>query len=218
MTNKLCLSFLKSGSQETCSRLNESAVSLKENLNKDQIPDKTDTTSKNYMLPFGNKGNFSRKEIVIRRREMPSKHILDKHSNFQVNVHVYREMIKMTSCRQPLIFFLLTVTTESFKRYLSTIHERWRIQLQLKQFSRITYTSSRSVLCQKVHLGPAEDTFSFSLTKPASKEKNTVVKGNFDLYFTCFGRIRVSRTMARFCVVIVLQGKRNLFYPQALII
>lgn len=176
------------------------------------MPDKTDTTSKNDMLPFGNKGNFSRKEIVIRRREMPSKHILDKPSNFQVNVHVYREMInfpKMTSCRHPLIFDLLTTTTESVKRYLSTIHERWRIQLQLKQFSRITYSSSRSVLCQKVHLDPAEDTLSFSLTKPASKEKNTVVKGNFDLYFTCFGRIRVSRTMARFCVVIVLQGKRN---------
>ena len=176
MANKLCLSFLKLESQETHSRLNESAVSLKENLNKNQMSDKTDTASKNHMLPFGNEGNFSRKEIAIRRREMPSKHILDKHRNFQVN---------MTSCRQPLISALLIVNTESVKRYLSTIHERWRIQLQLKQFSGITSMSSRSVLCQKVHLDAAKDTLSFSLTEPASKEKNTVGKGNLNLYFTC---------------------------------
>ena len=205
VTNRSCLSFLKLETQETRSRLNESAVSRKENLNKDQMPDKTDTTSKNYMLPFGNQGNFSRKQIVITRREMPSKHILDKHCNFQVNVHVYREMInfpKVTSCRQRLISALLTIKAESVKRYLSTIHERWRIQLQPKQFSRITYTSSRSVLYQKVHLDPDKDTLSFSLTKPTSKEKNTVVKGNFYLYFASFGCIRVSRTMACFCVVI----------------
>ena len=189
MANKLCLSFLKLETQETHSGLNESAVSLKENLNKNQMSDKTDTASKNHMLPFGNEGNFSRKEIAIRRREMPSKHILDKHCNFQVNIHFYREMInfpKMTSCRQPLISALLIVNTESVKRYLSTIHERWRIQLQLKQFSGITSMSSSSVLCQKVHLDAAEDTLSFSLTKPASKEKNTVGKGNLNLYFTCF--------------------------------
>lgn len=83
VTNKLCLSFLKLETQETSIRLNESTVSVKENLNKDRMSSKPVKSLSDHILPFEGKGDFSRLQVVIKRREKLSRHVLEKHCNFE---------------------------------------------------------------------------------------------------------------------------------------
>lgn len=191
VTNKLCLSFLKLETQETLIRLNESIVSVKENFNKYRMSDKLVTSFSGHIVHFGSKGNFSRSLFVIKRREKPSKNVLEKHYNFQANTHFDPDLVnlpKLKGVHQPLISSLLTinVNTESINRYFSTKDERWRIQLQLQRFSRIMATSSLPVLLQEMQLEPEEGTSSFGLTKPAFKGGNTITLGNlittFEIY------------------------------------
>lgn len=191
VTNKLCLSFLKLETQETLIRLNESIVSVKENFNKYRMSDKLVTSFSGHIVHFGSKGNFSRSLLVIKRREKPSKNVLEKHYNFQANTHFDPDLVnlpKLKGVHQPLISSLLTinVNTESINRYFSTKDERWRIQLQLQRFSRIMATSSLPVLLQEMQLEPEEGTLSFGLTKPAFKGGNTITLGNlittFEIY------------------------------------
>ena len=191
VTNKLCLSFLKLETQETHIRLNESTVSVKENFNKYRMSDKLVTSFSGHIVHFGSKGNFSRSLVVIKRREKPGKHVLEKLHNFQANTHFDPDLVnlpKMKGVHQPIISSLLTinVNTESINRYFSTKDERWRIQLQLQRFSGIMATSSLPVLLQEMQPEPEEGTSSFSLTKPASKRGNTIAQGNLITTFESY--------------------------------
>lgn len=68
VTNNLCLSFLKLETQETSIRLNESIVSVREKLNK-------------YRM--SNKPVISLRDHLIKIREKYSRHVLEKHCNFE---------------------------------------------------------------------------------------------------------------------------------------
>ena len=171
------LSFIVE-TQQTGSRLNEIIALLQKNVDKDQISDKQVTRSSYQQLPFETYGKFSSKQIAFKRGKNPSKHIFKKHRLFQFKNHFHRELrnlAKMRSVDQPIISSLLTINTESISRFLSTMHERWRILLNPQQFSGIMTTPSISVLFQRMSLDPAERTFTDSLTKP----ENTTVQGNF---------------------------------------
>ena len=191
VTNKLCLSFLKLETQETHIRLNESTVSVKENFNQYRMSDKQATSFGGHTVHLGSKGSFSRSLFVIKRREKHSKHVLEKHYNFQARLTKSGSkwvLPKMKGVHQPLISSLLTinVNTESINRYFSTKDERWRIQLQLQRFSGIMATSSLPVLLQEMQLEPEEGTSSFSLTKPAFKGGNTIAQGNLITTFESY--------------------------------
>ena len=178
MTNKLCLSFLKLETQETRIRLNESTVSVKENLNKYRMSDKLVTSSSGYIVHFGSKGNFSRSLVVIKRREKPSKHLLEKHYNFQANTHFDPDLVNLPKMKGVHQRFIYSVNPESINRYFTTKDERWRIHLQLQRFS--------GMLLQEMQLEPEEGTSSFSLTKPASKRGNTIAQGNLITTFESY--------------------------------
>lgn len=161
-------------------RLNESTVSLKESVHKNQMSDKPFTTSGDQLLPFANKGRFSRKQIAIKRRKKASKHIPEKQCIFQNEVHFdreFRNLLEMKSVRESIVSSPLTINTESISRYLSTMHERWRIQFQLQRLSGVMITPAIAVLLYKISLNPAEGTSSFSLTKPACKVEDTIALG-----------------------------------------
>ena len=83
MTNKLCLSFLKLETQETSIRLNESTVSVKENLNKDRMSNKPVISLSDHILPFEGKWNFTRLQVVLKLREKLSRLVLEEHCNFE---------------------------------------------------------------------------------------------------------------------------------------
>ena len=83
VTNKLCLSFLKLETQETSIRLNESTVSVKENLNKDRMSNKLVISLSDHILPFEGKWDFSRLQVVIKRREKLSRHVLEDCKHFE---------------------------------------------------------------------------------------------------------------------------------------
>ena len=161
-------------------RLNESTVSLKESVHKNQMSDKPFTTSSDQLLPFSNKGRFSGKEIAIKRRKKASKHLPEKQCIVQTEVHFdreFRNLPEMKSVRQSIVSSPLIINTESISRCLSTMHERWRIQFQLQRRSGVMITPSISVLLYKISLNPGEGTSSFSLTKPACKVEDTITQG-----------------------------------------
>ena len=146
------------------------------------MSDKPFTTSSDQLLPFADKGRFSREEIAIKRRKKASKHIPEKQCIFQTEVHFdpeFRNLPEMESVRQSIVSSPLTINTESISRYLSTMHERWRIQFQLQRLSGVMITPSIAVLSYKVSLNPAEGTSSFSLTKPACKVEDTIAQGQW---------------------------------------
>ena len=155
------------------------------------MSDKLVISFSGHIVHFGSKGNFSRSLVVIKRREKPGKHVLEKLHNFQANTHFDPDLVnlpKMKGVHQPIISSLLTinVNTESINRYFSTKDERWRIQLQLQRFSGIMATSSLPVLLQEMQPEPEEGTSSFSLTKPASKRGNTIAQGNLITTFESY--------------------------------
>lgn len=146
------------------------------------MSDKPFTTSGDQLLPFANKGRFSRKQIAIKRRKKASKHIPEKQCIFQNEVHFdreFRNLLEMKSVRESIVSSPLTINTESISRYLSTMHERWRIQFQLQRLSGVMITPAIAVLLYKISLNPAEGTSSFSLTKPACKVEDTIALGQW---------------------------------------
>ena len=146
------------------------------------MSDKPFTTSGDQLLPFANKGRFSREQIAIKRRKKASKHIPEKQCIFQTEVHFdreFRNLLEMKSVRESIVSSSLTINTESISSYLSTMHERWRIQFQLQRLSGVMITPSIAVLLYKISLNPAEGTSSFSLTKPACKVEDTIAQGQW---------------------------------------
>lgn len=143
------------------------------------------TTSSDYMLFFVNKGKFSRKEIAINRRGKASKLAKGEHRIFRIMEHFnckFPDLPKMRSMDQPIFWYLLTINTDSINRFLSTMKDRRRIQLQLQRLSGRITTSPLSMLLQAMHTDPEEGTLSFSLRMLAFKVENTIAQGNLIIY------------------------------------
>ena len=133
------------------------------------------TTSSDHMLFFG-------KEIAINQREQASKHIKGEHRIFRRREHFnceFPDLPEIRTVHQPIIWYLLTINTENIHRSLSTMEDRWRIQLQFQRLSGRITTSPLSMLFQAIHIDPEEGTLSFSLRMPALTVENTIAQGNF---------------------------------------
>ena len=150
------------------------------------MSDKLVTSLSGYIVHFGSKGNFSRSLVATKRREKPSKHLLEKHYNLQANTHFDPDLVNLPKMKGVHQRFIYSVNTESINRYFTTKDERWRIQLQLQRFSGIMATSSLPVLLQEMQLEPEEGSSSVSLTKPASKRGNTIAQGNLITTFESY--------------------------------
>ena len=134
------------------------------------------------MLSFGKNGKFSRKPIAIKRREKARKRLQGEYRISRIRERfncIFSNLPNMKSVHQPIISYLLTINTESINRCLSTMEDRWRIQLQLQRLSGRITTSPLSMLFQAMHIDPEEGTLSFSLSLPAFKVENTTAQGNF---------------------------------------
>ena len=142
------------------------------------------TTSSDYMLFFVNKGKFSRKEIAINRRGKAIKLAKGEHRIFRIMDFdcKFPDLPKMRSMDKPIFWYLLTINSDSINRFLSTMEDRRRIQLQLQRLSGRITTSPLSMLFQAMHTDPAEGTLSFSLSMLAFKVENTIAQGNLIIY------------------------------------
>ena len=139
----------------------------------ERVSDQPFPMSSDLMLPFGKNGKFSRKPIAIKQREKDSKLIQGEYRISRIRFHFNNEFPHLTSrksVRQPIICFLLT--TESINHCLSTMEDRWRIQLQLQRLSGRMTTSPLSMLFQAIHIKPEEGTLSISLSMPSLSRRH----------------------------------------------
>lgn len=86
----------------------------------------------------------------------------------------------MKSVPQPIICFLLTINTESINRGLSTMEDRWRIQLQLQLLSGRLTTSPLSMLFQAINIKPEEAPKSLSTDTGLSSASDNNSRAPFD--------------------------------------
>ena len=141
---------------------------MKESVITERVSDQPFPTSSDSVLPFGKNGKFSRKAIAIKQREKDSKLLQGEYRISRIRKHFnceFPNLTSMKSVRQPIICFLLT--TESINRCLSTIEDRWRIQLHLQRLSGRMTTSPLSMLFQAMRIKPEEGTLSISLSMPS---------------------------------------------------
>ena len=141
---------------------------MKESVITERVSDQPFPTSSDSVLPFGKNGKFSRKAIAIKQREKDSKPLQGEYRISRIREHFnckFPNLTSMKSVRQPIICFLLT--TESINRCLSTMEDRWRIQLQLQRLSGRMTMSPLSMLFQAMHIKPEEGTLSISLSMPS---------------------------------------------------
>ena len=95
--------------------------------------------------------------------------------------HFYREvhdLQRIKSVYHPGISFLLSIATERIPRHLSTMYERWGIQLQLNRDSGENIVHRLSVLFHKMDLGPADGRLAISSTQPAVFRESNFVQGD----------------------------------------
>ena len=121
------------------------------------------------ILPFGKNGKFSRKPTAIKQREKDSKLLQGEYRISRIRKHFnceFPNLPSMKSVRQPIICFLFTTNTERINRCLSTMDDRWRIQLQFQRLSGRMTTSPISMFLQAMHIKPEKGTLSISLSMP----------------------------------------------------